>query len=91
MHFRQDDVRQLLMQHYDQIEIIWDREPYDEVNVYALTIKEFMQAHQISDVDQGIERFIAFKAEQSNELSIVGLGADEPQPSPSSRLASQSA
>lgn len=86
MQFPQEDVRQLLKQDFEQIESIWDADPYNEVNVYALTIKEFMQTYEITDVDEGIDRFISFKAKQSNELSIVGLGSDEPEYGPTNPL-----
>lgn len=75
MRFPFGKVHDLLTRRFDQIEEIWDRNPYDEVSVFALTIKEFMLDHQITLVDEGMMRFIEFKQEQTRSLSDVGLGA----------------
>lgn len=94
MRFPQIEVERLLTERYEQIELIWDRDPYDEVNAIALTIKEFMRDHQIGEVDAGIRAFLAFKKEQSRALADVGLdaGGDFSARLPSSpRLATQAA
>jgi len=74
MRFPQAEVRQLLKERFDVVEVIWDHDPYDEVNTFALTIKEFMSDHAIENVDEGIQRFIEFKREQTQSLAKVGLG-----------------
>lgn len=76
MHFPEAKVSRLLSERFDEIEAIWDRDPYDPVNACAVTIKEFMTTHRIAAVDEGVRRFVAFKEQQRHELAKVGLGAE---------------
>jgi hypothetical protein len=80
MHFSEAKVSRLLTEHFDQIEAIWDQDPYDPVKVYAVTIKEFMTAHEIDAVDKGVRQFLAFKAQQQHKLTEVGLGSESDEP-----------
>ena len=76
MRFERTEVQRLLSEQLEQLETLWDQDPYNEVNAIALTIKEFMGDNQISGVEQGIQRFIDFKREQSRRLAAVGLAND---------------
>ena len=89
MRFPQAEVLRLLAEHFDRIEQIWDQEPYDAVNAYALTIKEFMRDHAISAAEEGIARFVDFKRKQTQCLSEVGLTATARLSLPFSKLATQ--
>ncbi len=77
MEIKVVDVKQLLEEHFEHIEKIWDEDPYNEVHVFALTIKEFMLARGIDRVEEGIKQFIAFKNEQTEELTRLGLHFEE--------------
>ena len=77
MRFLESDVYGLLDKQFDQIEALWEKDPYNEAVVYAFTIKEFMQDHQIRSLEEGIQSFKSFKLAQREELSTLGL---EPQP-----------
>jgi hypothetical protein len=77
MPFFKARVNRLLTEHFHQIEAIWDQDPYDPIKVYAVTIKEFMTAHQIDTVDEGVRKFLAFKERQQRKLTEVGLGGSE--------------
>jgi len=74
MRFPRVDVQNLLSERFEQVEVLWDQDPYNPVNAFALTIKEFMSDHQIQQVDEGIQRFVEFKQEQTQCLAAVGLG-----------------
>jgi hypothetical protein len=93
MPFPERQIHRLLSEQFDHIESIWDDDPYDAIKVYALTIKEFMYAHRIQDVEQGIASYLAFKQDQHRKLVALGLGSDDPEAAPStpSRLALESA
>lgn len=73
MRLPENEVRRLLTEAFDQLERLWDQNPYDVAIAYATTIKEFMADHQISDVGEGLTKFVAFKLEQVRALSGVGL------------------
>ncbi len=73
MLFPESEVFGLLDRQFDQIEAIWEKDPYNEVAVYAFTIKEFMQDHRIRSPEEGIQSFKAFKIAQREELSTLGL------------------
>jgi len=74
MRLARTQVSQLLKGRFDEIEAIWDTDPYNEVLVLALTIKEFMLAHRLHEVEQGIDRYLDFKQQQQRELAPLGLG-----------------
>lgn len=77
MRFPRTEVYRLLSEQFEQVEIIWDNDPYDEVNAFALTIKEFMRDRQIQQVDEGVRCFVEFKLEQTRQLAAVGLANGE--------------
>ena len=66
-------LKQLLIHRYDDLEQLWDQEPYNELYVEAVTIKEFMQDHQIEDFEIGLLSFKNFKLRQSKILNSIGL------------------
>ncbi len=73
MRFPESEVYGLLDKQFDQIEAIWEKDPYNEAVVYAFTIKEFMKDHAIRSPEEGIQSFKAFKLAQREELSTLGL------------------
>ena len=77
MQFRRPEVERLLTEQYERIEDLFQQSPYDEVRAYAVTIKEFMADHGVADVVEGIERFVAFKQDQTLRLAELGLGRSE--------------
>lgn len=90
MIFHEARVRRLLRQSLETLEQMWDENPYDEILVCAVTIKQFMADHDVADIDEGLRRFAAFKEEQSQKLADVGLG-NQISACLAGRLASQAA
>jgi hypothetical protein len=72
------EIERLLLDAFDQIESLWDRDPYNGALAYALTVKEFMTDRHIQSVEEGLRSFAALKQIQTRMLAELGIGLRSP-------------